>query len=174
MKHNYVLESENITLRQLENCDIEFLRNWRNNKENTKYLRSIGYITPQQQEMWFKKYLKNDDEIAFAIVETKELNRIVGSCSLYNFIDDQAEFGKILIGDSEAHGRGIGLKATEIVVKFAFHELNLSRVVLECYENNIPAQKIYKKVGFTTTGKTRNDGFDKAIFMSICKSTLRI
>ena len=169
MKHNYRIEKRNIVLRQLEQGDIEYLRQWRNNEENTKYLRKIGYITPEQQERWFDNYLKNDDEIAFAIVENKYLNRIVGSCSLYNFVDDQVEFGKILIGEPEAHGRGIGLEVTNAVVNFALNELNLNRVVLECYKNNIPAQKIYRRAGFVLTEEERDDGFDKAIFMNISK-----
>lgn len=172
MIHNYTIVSNDIILRQLKEEDIEQLRNWRNNEENTKYLRKIGYITPTQQKEWFDNYLENNDELTFAIVENKDLNRIVGSCSLYHFVDNQVEFGKILIGDSEAHGRGIGLCATKAVVEFAFKELNISKVVLECYEHNIPAQKIYKKAGFILTDEKRDDGFDKALFMSIQNSDI--
>lgn len=170
MKHNYKIEISDIILRQLEQGDIEHLRQWRNDDKNNKYLRKIGYITPEQQNKWYNSYLENDNEIAFAIVENKNLNRIVGSCSLYNFIDNQVEFGKILIGDIEAHGRGIGLIVTKAVVDFAFNKLNINKVVLECYEHNIPAQKIYTKAGFNPTGKNRDDGFDKAIFYELVKT----
>lgn len=39
MKHNFSSCYENIALRPLSIEDIELLRQWRNNKDNTKYLR---------------------------------------------------------------------------------------------------------------------------------------
>jgi RimJ/RimL family protein N-acetyltransferase len=167
MNHNFSIEFNNVKLRPLELNDIESLRIWRNNPENSKYLKQIGYITPQQQIEWFHNYLNNDDEITFAIVDNEILNTIVGSVSLYNFKGGKAEFGKILIGEERAHKRNIGLNATKAVLKIAFDKLNLKEVFLECYEHNASAQKIYKKAGFVPTGEFRLDNVGKAIFYSI-------
>ena len=148
MKHNYTIKKDNVLLRPLCEDDIEMLRIWRNNPENSKYLRQIGYIDKDQQKKWFENYINNDDEIAFAIVECKELNRLVGSVSLYNFKDNEAEFGKILIGDEEAHGKRIGLNATKAAIEIGFKELNLNRIVLEVNYENVAAIKTYEKAGF--------------------------
>ena len=86
----------------MEKNDIENLRVWRNDKSKTQFLKPIGEITPEMQLEWFKKYLDNQDEITFAIEETKDLNRMVGSVTLYNFHGKVAEVGKIQIGDREA------------------------------------------------------------------------
>lgn len=169
MEHSYSIKYKNVFLKPLCKNDIELLRTWRNDKYNTKFLRQIPYITREAQIMWFEKYLKNEDEICFAIEECQELNRLVGSLSLYNFNGDVAEFGKILIGDIEAHGRKIGYNATKAVLKIAFDVLNLKKVVLEVYENNLAAKKIYEKAGFVYQRVLREDDIGKALLYEIVK-----
>lgn len=52
LNHNYCAECGNVKLRPLIREDIEALRIWRNDKEKTKYLRQIDYITPEMQQAW--------------------------------------------------------------------------------------------------------------------------
>ena len=132
--------------------DIEYLRMWRNDSNNTKYLRKLGYITEQMQLKWWQQYLENEDELCFSIMETGEINSIVGSASLYNFHGNQAEFGKFLIGDERAHGKGIGYCALMAILKIAFTTVAMEKIVLECHEYNIPAFRIYEKTGFRIVG----------------------
>lgn len=153
MKHEYSIQYENISLRPLAERDIEYLREWRNSPENTTYLRKLDYITSEQQRNWYNSYLENDDEICFSIIETEQLNRIVGSASLYNFKGKQAEFGKILIGDKQAHGRKIGYHALVALARLGFDQLNLEKIVLECHEHNGAAFHIYSQVGFHIVGE---------------------
>lgn len=148
MVHNLSLELNNIAIRQLEEGDIERLRVWRNNPDNSKYLRKIKYITEEMQRKWYENYLKNDDEMAFAIVENQCIHEVVGSVSLYNFCDKRAEFGKILIGNEKAHGKKIGYTATRAVLQIAFEVLGLDEVVLECNNDNLAAIRVYEQAGF--------------------------
>jgi RimJ/RimL family protein N-acetyltransferase len=110
MVHDLFAEHENVRIRPLIHDDIESLRLLRNNVERTKYLANIGDITPKMQEEWFERYLSDQNTISWAIDEISELNRFVGSVSLYNFRGDKCEVGKIII-DPLAGGRGIGPKA---------------------------------------------------------------
>lgn len=148
MNHTYTATYENVKIRPLVESDIESLREWRNNPENTRYLRKLPYITSEQQANWFQTYLKNEDEITFAIDEIKELNRIVGSAALYDFKSDQVEFGKILIGHKSAHGKKVGYHATKLIVELAFRTFPVNTIVLKCYAANVAALRIYEKVGF--------------------------
>lgn len=148
MNHSYSAVFDNVELRPLKKEDIEFLRNWRNNSDNAKYLSKLPFITPEMQEKWFESYLLNNDELVFAIIENDKLNRIVGSLSLYNFGEINVEFGKFLIGDIEAHGRNIGYNALTAVKKIVFDQLNKKNIKLHVFKDNIPAVKVYIKAGF--------------------------
>lgn len=153
MKHRYGAVYDNVRIRPLEKGDIENLRKWRNNAEKTQFLRKIPYITSDMQEKWYEEYLKNSDEITFAIDEITDLNRMVGSVSLYNFQNDTAEIGKIQVGDEEASGRGIGRKSLVMAMKIAFELLGIKKIVGAVHQNNIAAHKNDIKIGFLIVGK---------------------
>lgn len=156
MDHSYYAKYKNILLRPLCHDDIESLRIWRNDMNATRFLRQIGYITPDRQEEWFQSYLQNKNEITFAIVETEELNRIVGSVSIYDICSTQAEFGKIQIGDDEAHGKGIGRMSTVMVLAIGFKKLGLKKIVACVHRDNIAAHSVYMKVGFKIVGSKKS------------------
>ena len=148
MDHNYHIEYENITLRPLIKSDIENLRIWRNDPQNNQYLSKIPYITEEMQSAWFERYLRNDDEICFAIVEHEALNRMVGSLSLHEFAGESCFLGKILIGDSEAHGRRIGVNASIAATEIAFEQMGIKSINLHVFKDNFIALKVYKDAGF--------------------------
>lgn len=152
MKHNYSARYGNILLRPLEEGDIENLRVWRNNTHQTRFLRPVGHITPEMQQQWFEKYLTNENEITFAIVETKDLNRMVGSVALYDFEGDVAEIGKIQIGDPEAGGRGIGRVSLVMAMWIGFKRMGLKKIIASVHQENIAAHKNDMKVGFQIVG----------------------
>lgn len=148
MKHEYYFKNINVIVRPLEKDDIELLRKWRNDSQNTKYLKKVPYITTDMQNKWFENYIENGDEIFFAIEECNDLNRLVGSAALYNFDGETVEFGKILIGDKDAHGKNVGSNALKAILKIAFTNLSIKKVMLRCYKDNKKALRIYRNVGF--------------------------
>jgi len=152
MKHNYSARFGNVLLRPLAEQDIENLRIWRNNFEQTRFLRPIGYISPEMQQQWFEKYLGNENEIAFAIVETKNLNRMVGSVALYDFNGATAEIGKIQIGDPEAHGCGIGRLSLVLAMWIGFKKLGLKKIIGSVHQQNISSHTNFTRIGFNIAG----------------------
>lgn len=153
MDHNYSAKYGSVLLRPLCHDDIESLRVWRNNLEETRFLRPVGIISPEKQEQWFQNYLLDPREITFAIVETKELNRLVGSVSIYEIEGDRAEFGKIRIGDPAAHGRGIGRMATVLALAVGFERLGLHRITACVHRENIAARSNDLRIGFRIVGE---------------------
>lgn len=148
MLHDFCISYKNIKLRPLVTSDIESLRIWRNNPQNSKFLRKIPFITKEMQIEWYRNYLDNSDEICFAIEEVECLNRVVGSLSLYGFNNDYCFLGKILVGDDAAHGKGIGTNAAIAASNFAFIRLNFNEVRLHVFSDNIAGKKIYERAGF--------------------------
>lgn len=154
MNHNYKAKYADTFLRPLQRDDIENLRQWRNNKTDTKFLTPLKYITPEMQAKWYESYLTNASEYIFAIVEDSELHRMVGSVAIYEYNPDNhtAEIGKIQIGDPEAHGRGIGRKALVMAMKIGFQKLDIQKFVGEVHQDNISARTNDQKVGFKFIG----------------------
>ena len=83
MRFDYFAEYKHVRIRPLEERDIEKIRIWRNDSDNTDFLRDIGEITPEMQLNWYKKDIEDDTSCTFAIEEISELNRIVGSVAIY-------------------------------------------------------------------------------------------
>lgn len=152
MKHTFNASYADIAIRPLEEGDIELLRIWRNDPEKTKYLRKLPEITPQMQKTWFEASQQNQDELVFAVVETKKLNRMVGSVALYSFQENVAEVGRLQIGDPEAAGRGIGRVAMSLAVWIGFTHLGLEKLKAEVHCDNIAACKSYYRMGFRKVG----------------------
>jgi RimJ/RimL family protein N-acetyltransferase len=63
----------------------------------------------------------------------------------------------IAIGDREYWGKGFGTDATDALLRFAFHELNLRRVTLGTDSYNKRALRSYEKSGFRIEGTTRGE-----------------
>jgi len=56
-------------------------------------------------------------------------------------------------------GKGYGTEAMNLILGFAFRDLNLNRVQLEAFDFNKRAQKCYLKVGFKEVGRRRKTRF---------------
>ena len=152
MKHNLFGKYANVSLKPLSVNDIEALRLWRNNKEQTKFLKPIDEITPEMQLNWYNSYLKSPQDFIFGIFETKDLNRLVGSLSIYNIKGNRAEIGKIQIGDSEAHGKGIGRVSLVIAMKIGFELLGLDEIYASVHQDNAAARISDLRIGFKIVG----------------------
>lgn len=167
MRHKYVTNYKNVCLRPLEERDIELLRLWRNNPNNTRYLSKLPYITEQMQQEWFKQYLDNEDEICFAVDEVVELKRFVGALSLHAFSGDSCLLGHVLIGDEEAHGKKVGLNASIAATQIAFNKLKIKTVNLHVYSENIAAYKVYQQAGFKIIDTHFGNNGEKEYTMSL-------
>jgi RimJ/RimL family protein N-acetyltransferase len=59
------------------------------------------------------------------------------------------------LGDRGNWGKGFGWDAMTLLLKFAFHELNLYRVQLTVFSYNERARSLYERLGFTREGVFR-------------------
>ncbi|MFT9495982.1 GNAT family N-acetyltransferase [Anaerosolibacter sp.] len=168
MKHDYSVIYENIRLRPLYETDLENLRNWRNVDNIRKWFIHQNIIEQDQQLSWFHSYESKENDLMFIIEEIESINKPIGAISLYN-IDKEAqnaEFGRLMIGEVEARGKGLGLTATKALCRFGFAELNLKEIYLEVFHDNKSAISIYRNAGFCIDGEAHIDE-KKVVKMSI-------
>lgn len=153
MRFDYFAEYKHVRIRPLEERDIEKIRIWRNDSDNTDFLRDIGEITPEMQLNWYKKDIEDDTSCTFAIEEISELNRIVGSVAIYEIHGNRAEIGKILIGDKDAKGKKIGFIALILAMHVAFEKMGIENLYGDVHENNMSAKTNDLRAGFIITGQ---------------------
>ncbi len=107
---------------------------------------------------FFEKMVKDENPANhFFSIRKLDDDRLLGDINL-DVIDDWGSrdaFVGIGIGDRNDWGRGYGSDAMQIVLRYAFAELNLRRVTLTVFEYNPRAIRSYEKVGFKQEGKMR-------------------
>src|SRR5699024_12522468 len=91
-------------------------------------------------------------------VSTESGNVPIGLIGLLN-IDKKyrkAEF-YIVNGEKSYWGKGFASKATNFFLNYTFLKHNLNKVYLYTEVDNIPAQKLFEKVGFKKEGLLKAD-----------------
>lgn len=158
IKEKCIVTYGNMMLLPLNKGHIEKLRNWRNDDNQTEFLRRIDYITEEKQLEWFQKYCVDETQIVFAIYENEELNRMVGSVALYNIDLEKrtSEVGRIQIGDHEAHGKGLGRTSLVGAIKVAFQCLGIRKIEASVHKDNIAAHRNDMKIGFRIVGEVES------------------
>ena len=112
-------------------------------------------FTKEGTKKWIEKDLENKHTIAFAI-RTLADDRLIGDVGLGGLYWSHGDtFVGIGIGERDFWGKGYGKDAMQVVLRYAFNELNLSRVTLNVYEYNPRAIRCYEKLGFSYEGRVR-------------------
>jgi RimJ/RimL family protein N-acetyltransferase len=145
---------ERVTLRLLEPGDLGLTREWRNQDHIRRWFFHPDVVSSEQHEAWFARYRERDDDFVFVIEETRDLRRPVGQVSLYgvDWERGRAEYGRLMVGDPDAAGRGLAREATQVLLDWALGPLGLREVYLEVMADNLPAIAVYRACGFSETG----------------------
>jgi len=149
---------EKVTLRPVDHGDIDAIMEWWNTYETRRFLLYYIPHSRSQEEEWIKNTIaraNEKQEFTFAIINNAD-NEFLGTCDIraIEWMYRSASIG-IAIHNPANHGKGFGTDALVSLLKFAFRTLNLHRVQLGVFEFNDRAKHIYKKVGFTETGRRR-------------------
>jgi len=151
--------NESIFLRPLVLEDAATSYKWRNNPEIWKFtpFNPTKPITLAVERDWLRNVLQRTDQKRFAICLTNG-KKYIGNTQLLDIANGQAEF-HLFIGDSDYWGKGIGQKATALILDYGFSTLNLNKIILEVNKENNAATRIYSKLGFVDVPGTR--GYQK-------------
>lgn len=150
-----------IELRFFERSDIQQLINW---IETPEFLLQWGGpnfsfpLTEQQLKNYLKDANNDNSQVMVYSVLEKETGNVIGHISLGNIdrSNKSARIGKVLVGDKNVRGKGIGLQMMKEILKVAFDELKLHRVSLGVFDFNASAIACYEKAGFIKEGLHRD------------------
>lgn len=135
--------------------DAELFGLWNRDSDYIRLL-DIGpsYLYPNKQiQDWIEE--SGEGQSNFVIATLAEDKRI-GSVGLEDFDwTSRSAWVGIGIGDPEYRGKGYGTEAMQLVLRYAFTELNLHRVNLGVFDFNKRAIRSYEKCGFKYEGTER-------------------
>jgi RimJ/RimL family protein N-acetyltransferase len=154
-----LIPGKRVTLRGFELTDAPEIVRQMNDMEVRCYLLGIAPFSREEEIQWIRRTWE-ERRAGVGYIFGIELNagkQLIGVCSLekVNAIHHGAELG-IAIFSKQHWGQGLGTEALHLLVGYGFSLLNLHRISLTCFEDNMRAQRAYAKVGFEKVGCLRN------------------
>lgn len=158
MEHSFHGKTNRVMLEPLVKNDLETLRILRNKKAG--FFLSSTLISQEQQLAWYERYLCKNTDIMFRISLVDKPAFFVGAVALYDIDQNkqQAEFGRLMIDKEKTSEKGLGYEATICACNIGFFNLNLKRIYLDVFEDNLPAINTYRKAGFSVYDSKRKNG----------------
>lgn len=100
---------------------------------------------------------KMPQSLLYRVVDLLQ-NEVIGHIQLLRIDWDKrvATIGRVIIGNEEMRGKGIGAKVMDSLLKIAFGDLDFQEIYLSVYEFNLSAIKCYEKVGFESISIIEN------------------
>lgn len=140
--------------------DYAIFAEWSNDPEYMRHL-DTDFARPSNTQTQTDAEVQHSgpNSVVFHI-RTLQDNRLIGFVALHSIEwNNQAAMLAIGIGLSDYRGRGYGSESLELILNFAFNELNLYRVGLHVISNNGSAIRTYEAAGFVQEGVQRSSVF---------------
>jgi len=158
-----------IYIKAVEEEDLEFLKNLRNDPSTWNNLTSIDMLTSHGQKQWLESISKDKTKKYFVV---KSNNVSIGfiRCDEIDQLNRSIRIGADI--HPEYRGLGLGVKIYDLLLSYCFNYLNMNRVWLLVLKYNNVAMSLYKKMGFIEEGNMRsciyrNNQYHDCIMMSI-------
>ncbi|MEH7380946.1 GNAT family protein [Bacillus sp. JJ1533] len=166
-----------IELQYFERSDFRQLIDW---IDTPQFLLQWGGpafeypLTESQLEEYMENANNSKSEVLIYKVVEKQTGNIIGHISLGKIDrrNKSARVGKVLIGDKNARGKGIGQHMIKEVLKIAFEELELHRVSLAVFDFNSSAIACYEKAGFIKEGLHRDTAKNGKEYWSVWEMSI--
>lgn len=143
-----------IRLTALNPDDVHVITRWYHDSEFIRLMDSSpAYPRPQKKwEKWLNERHEEPNVYMFAI-RPRDDDKLLGWLEMddISWSNGTAWLG-IGIGDAGERGKGYGGEAIQLLLDFAFGELNLHRVQLTVFAYNTRAIRLYEYLGFTREG----------------------
>ncbi|WP_446899029.1 GNAT family N-acetyltransferase [Clostridium sp. LBM24168] len=152
-----LLKGSKIILTAFRDDDLKIFETWYN---DVSFLRNYDMISSFPMSLYelrpmIEDVKKSSDKFIFAVRNILN-GEFIGVTGFENILwNNGTATIYIGIGSNSNRGLGIGKEALNLTIEFGFEELNLHRIQLTVLSYNIPAIKLYEKVGFKKEGTYR-------------------
>lgn len=157
-----ILKEGKVLIREFREDDIENKVKWINDERNNKYLH---YELPLEKEKTLVWYRNKSDNRLDLVIEYENIP--VGLIGLIDIdkTNQKAEF-YISMGRHDFKRKGIATKATKMLLEYSFEVLNLNKIYLNVDEENVPACRLYEKIGFIQEGRFVKELFHRGALIN--------
>ena len=153
-----------VTLRKFDIDDIPNKLKWINDNENNEYLHYNIPLNIEDTTNWYNSNINNENRHDM-IIQCDGVP--VGVIGIINISKKKGEY-YITLGEKEYKRKGVSYEATKQILDYAFDELGLEKVWLCVDDLNLPAKKLYEKIGFKQEGLLRKDIYFKNKMIDRC------
>ena len=150
------LSGPRVSLRLTTREDLAKTLAWRNQNRVREMFIYSAIIEMEGHKKWFESYLERDNDLLFMISETSEPQAAIVQIGIYDidFANKSAEFGRLMIGEETALGKGLAKEAAMLLLDFCDGTLGLESIYLEVKQSNPRARNLYTTLGFSETQVT--------------------
>ena len=157
MTSSTLLRGSRVRLTALTQSDLPTIVQWHQNPEFLRLFDALPAYPKTERVLtqWLDDTHKSTDTFLFAI-RSLDNDELIGYVELDGILwTHQVSGVSIAIGETKHQGQGYGYEAMQLVLRFAFDELNLHRVQLTVFSYNKRAITLYEKLGFQREGVHR-------------------
>jgi RimJ/RimL family protein N-acetyltransferase len=167
-----MLKGERIVLRPIEPEHLPNYVRWFADPEVLAYFGPYRPMNMANEQAWYEAQNKDASMVNFAC----ELEgRHIGGCGLFriNHAQQNAEVG-LLIGEKSLWDQGLGKDILRTIVSYGFDYLNLHRIYLRVFPDNMRAVHAYEQIGFVREGcfreaEWRHGRWHDLLYMSVLR-----
>lgn len=160
-----MIVGERVQLREIEEEDLEIVVIWRNDPEILKWLFSYLPLSMSKQRRWYHKYVEDRTQQTFVIEAKGKIPVGTVGLSHIDYRNQIAELG-ILI-DKDWQHKGIGREALNLLIEFAWNEMNMRKIKALVFKENEAAINLYKSCGFVEEGILKKEIFKNGEFKDV-------
>ena len=120
---------------------------------------TIEGISIEKHKDWLRQ---NQDTLKWAL----HAEQYIGNSFLFVNNKHHSAYFQVYLGDLKDTGKKLGYYATTLILDYAFKHLALHRVWLHCLPENLPAIKLYQRLGFVFEGLERESIFRSGTFIT--------
>lgn len=158
----FICGAADVRLRRFRESDVPAKVRWINDPENNRHLHYDIPLCEEKTVQWFRN---KDDQVRLdCVIEFRGVPvGLVGLLQIDRF-HRKAEF-YVSMGETSFKRRGIAFQACSLLVDYGFQRLGLHKIYLNTDGENLPAHRLFEKVGFAREGVFRDDMVHRGRFI---------
>jgi RimJ/RimL family protein N-acetyltransferase len=163
-----MIAGESVILRALDTEDLDRCFRWWNDPQIVRTLKS-RYPTPFFKEAeWLEGAVRSTPEERHFAIERRDSREHIGNASIHqiDWVSRRAKFN-LFIGEPSAWNKGFGGDAIRALVRFAFDEMNLTKLRIDVFEYNERGRHLLETNGFVQEGKLAREFYREGSYHDV-------